>query len=155
MPELQACTQCSMTMHPVHTQVEFCLQWASRILDATPPLRERKPAGLCIMKAGAGMINSDDYLSPASKHVQRRAEHELVDMGKVALELKELNRQGGTRGPPKKAVRVSSLKVVCGYSQCAIEKPTRPQFKCLSCRDGGGAYYHIPCFFCCHRCVTE
>jgi hypothetical protein len=72
-------------------------------------LRKRKPAGLCVMQAGA--TNSVDLLSPASTRDQARAEHELVDMGAVAQTLKAQSR--GTCGPASKA----RPSVKCG--QCA------------------------------------
>ena len=98
-------------------------------------------------------MNSAEYLSlsPASQHVPRRAEHELVDMGKVAAEIALLNRTGGSRGPPKKAQRVAAQKGLCGYSECSIDKPKRPQFRCFACREGVGSYYHLQCLFSCHR----
>ena len=79
-------------------QVNFCLEWADARLRAVKPLRRRKPAALCVMQAAA--TNSAELLSPASKHLQQLAEHELVDMGMVAKELKA--QQRGARGPASK-----------------------------------------------------
>ena len=110
----------------------------------------------------ARMTNSAEFLSPASEHDQRRAEHELVDMGAVALALYEQDAAGGSHGPRKQTVsltthvsRVSPQKGVCAYSQCQIVKPKRPQNRCFACRDGRGAYYHLQCFFAVHRCLKE
>ena len=47
-----------------------------------PTLRRRSPAGLCVLQAQA--TNTSGLLSPASKHLQKITEHELVDMGAVA-----------------------------------------------------------------------
>lgn len=101
------------------------------------------------------MNNSGEFLSPSSSHAQSRAEHELIDMGRVAMVIREHNRQGGSRGPLKKAQRVAANKGVCAYSECGVDKPKRPQFRCGACRDGQGSYYHVQCFFACHRCLME
>lgn len=52
-----------------------------------------------------------------------------------------------------KAKGCQSMSVVCGYSECAMELPKRSQLRCLACNDGTGAYYHLQCFFSCHRCL--
>ena len=129
------------------TQVSFNLAWADAVLLTGISLRMRKPAGLCVMQTAA--TNSAELLSPASKHLSRLAEHELVDMGQVARDLKE--QQRGSRGPAK-TKRVSTCKGVCAYAGCKIKKPKRPQLRCGACGGGGGAFYHLPCFFAVHRC---
>ena len=92
----------------------------------------------------------------ASSHVQSRTEHELVDMGKVAATLADSLRNAGSRGPAKQVARVKTQRGVCGLWVCrvyAMELPKRSQLRCLACNDGTGAYYHLQCFFSCHRCL--
>ena len=129
------------------TRVSFALAWASEVFDAVKPLRERSPVGMCIMDATA--TNSAELLSPASAHVMKRAEHELVDGSAVTRAL-GFRTCATTQGPKKrKAVPYG----VCGYGQCP--KPggvATSQLRCGSCRDGKGAYYHLACFHRCHRC---
>ena len=64
------------------------------------------------------------FLSPLSTHVQRRAEHELIDMGKVALTVCDSGRceaarrfpwpaeEGRPCVPPKGSVCVAMLSVL-------------------------------------------
>ena len=120
------------------------------MLRAAKPLRRRKPASLCVMEAGA--TNSADTLNPASAYLQQLAEHELVDMGIVALKQKAKAR--GSRGYASKQ-RAPRQKGVCGLHGCKITKPKRPQLRCCACNNGRGAYYHMECFFKVHRCCKE
>ena len=100
----------------------------------------------------AAATNSAEFLSPASKRQQARAEHELVDMGQVARDLRA--KASGSRGPKSKA----RLKVQCGkcaYAGCKIAKPKRSQLRCGACGGGAGRFYHLRCFFASHRCHRE
>ena len=125
------------------TKVNFALGYAQEVLSSMQTLRKRSPAALCVMLAQAG--NSAELLSPASKHVQRIAEHELIDMGAVAREVATKHHA------TKKSAMSKTKKGECAFAGCDIEKPKRPQLRCGACRGGEGAYYHLPCFFACHR----
>ena len=52
-----------------------------------------------------------------------------------------------------------TMNGICNYDGCdqaparGGHAAVRPQLRCGSCKDGEGAYYHIPCFFATHRCV--
>ena len=81
-----------------------------------------------------------DALNPASQLQMRGAEHELIDMGKVAKALDETQ-------PLRGGKRHSTKKGVCAYAECQGGMEKRPQLRCGSCRDGQGAYYHLGCFF--------
>ena len=111
-------------------------------------MRKRWPAALCVMHAG--LTNVAELLNPASKRLMSMAEHELVDMGEVALEMdkkKPLPKVNGKRR------RHYPCKGVCMLAGCTIKKPKRSQLRCGSCKDGAGGYYHLGCFFKAHRCV--
>ena len=123
-------------------------QWATAVLKRVKPIRKCVPAGLCVMQTVS--TNSGDFLNPASAYAQRSAEHELVDMGDVAKELFK-----SKKGRKKKKKKVSSKKGKCAFEGCpghAKGWTKRPRFRCGACNSGKGAYYHIPCFFGCHRC---
>jgi hypothetical protein len=128
------------------TKVNFSLGYAQEVLASVPTLRIRSPAGLCVMQAQA--TNSSGLLSPASSHLQKITEHELVDMGAVARELYKTTPAG------RRKANARTQKGVCAYEHCNITTPKRPQERCGSCRGGRGAFYHMPCFFACHR-VTK
>ena len=113
---------------------------------STTPARMRWPAGLCVMHAG--LLNSGDCLCPASIHDMRSAEHELVDMGEVALAL-------AAKQPLRGGKRWATKKGKCAYEKCAVSKPVRPQHRCGSCNGGRGAFYHPRCFFAVHRCLYK
>ena len=51
---------------------------------------------------------------------------------------------------PKKRKRIPNG--VCHYGDCQEITKTSQLF-CASCRGGKGAFYHLPCFHRCHRCV--
>ena len=123
--------------------------WAQAVLDRVKSFRKRQPPGLCL--AGASLTNSADFLSPASKHLMKRAEHELCDMG-TAVRAQGFRTKKAADGPkPRKRVPSGP----CNWDGCAAagpKKPKTPQTYCPSCRDGAGAFYHLPCFFKCHRC---
>jgi hypothetical protein len=128
------------------TKVNFALGYAQEVLSSVPTLRRRSPAGLCVLQAQA--TNTSGLLSPASKHLQKITEHELVDMGAVA----RLNQRTSPAG--RKKAKAKTQKGGCAYAHCTITKPKRPQLRCGPCRGGEGAFYHLPCFFACHR-VTK
>ena len=102
----------------------------------------------------AGFTNASELLSPASGHIQKLAEHELCDMGGAA---RAAANPLSKRGPKKK--NISTPRGVCGYADCpthskeATHLPKRDRFFCAACRDGKGSYYHLQCFFKCHRCL--
>ena len=94
----------------------------------------------------AGNLNADGMLNAASRHVMRDAEHELRDMGKVARALdKSYPLYGGKKHRIKRGAS-------CAYEGCEgpEDEPKRPQHRCGACRDGRGAFYHLPCYFKCH-----
>ena len=41
---------------------------------------------------------------------------------------------------------VNSCKGICSLDGCEA-LPKRPQYHCMACHDGQGAYYHLDCFF--------
>ena len=82
------------------------------------------------------------------------AEHELVDCGDAVRKLGFRT----TKAPqgPKKRKRIPNG--TCNYADCpgvegGLKKTT--QLRCGACKDGKGAFYHLPCFFACHRCHFE
>ena len=119
-------------------------------------MRVRTPVAMCV--AATEATNSADHLSPASAHAMRLAEHELVDMGYVTR-MEGFRTKAALEGP-KARKRVPNGR--CNYSLCpkkvdpqsakGRELAAEPQLRCGSCKDGHGAYYHLPCFFACHRC---
>ena len=132
------------------TKVDFCLDYAQEVFDRVAPMRRRTPVAMCVMRAGA--TNSADYLSPASAHAMKLAEHELVDMGAVVRKL-GYRTQKKPEGP-KKRKRVPNG--VCNYGGCPGADngwAKFPQLRCGSCKDGDGAFYHLPCFHATHRCT--
>lgn len=136
----------SPPLSPRCTQVSFGLRLSGSIFKTTSPIRTRWPASLCVMHSG--LLNTDGSLNAASFHDMRSAEHELVDMGKVALALDKSHPLRGSKKHPVK-------KGACAYKDCERPEgePKRPQHRCGSCNDGHGAYYHLPCFFKVHRCL--
>ena len=135
------------------TKVSFCKSWATDVFDRVAPMRKRTPVGMCIMQAG--ITNTADHVSPASAHGSSRAEHELVDCGHAVRE-QGFRTQKPHDGPKKrKAVPYGK----CSYAECPVRKKKKTalnpttQLRCMSCKDGKGAWYHVPCFFACHRCT--
>ena len=133
------------------TKVQFCLDYAQEVFNRVAPMRQRTPVGMCIMQAQ--VTNSAEYCSPASAHVMARTEHELVDMGEVTRAL-GFRTCKAKKGPKK---RKGIPKGTCFYTDCpgvdgGLKKTT--QLRCTSCKDGKGAYYHLPCFFRTHRCCV-
>ena len=132
--------------------MKCCKLYTKDVLETVRALRKNKPAGLCIMSAGA--TNAADFLSPASAHVQKVAEHELVDMGAAA---RKAARPAHKRGPKQK--KVSTPRGVCGYADCPLRTgedtslPARDQYYCGACKEGKGCFFHLGCFFKCHRCL--
>ena len=64
-------------------------------------------------------------------------------------------------GRGKKCKRVEVKRGVCAYEGCPLLcgepslLPKRSPYRCGSCAAGAGAYYHLPCFFACHRCLMK
>ena len=71
----------------------------------------------------------------------------MVNCGCVVRKLGFRTKQ--THEGPKKRKRIPNGE--CYYSGCKEDTKTT-QLRCGSCRDGKGAYYHLPCFFATHRC---
>lgn len=136
-------------------QTKYCQAWADHVLSSSKPLRKRFPAALAIWATGS--TNSAQMCTPASSRIARLTEHELVDLSTAVRQ-----KQCGKRGRPRLTSRLSIPKGKCFYDKCprAVENylgplPKRPATKCMSCNHGKGAYYHLSCFFCVHRCVLE
>ena len=89
------CRALPLRLSPRCTQVSFGLRLADSIFKTTSPIRTRWPASLCVMHSG--LLNTDGSLNAASFHDMRSAEHELVDMGKVALALDKSTRCAAAR----------------------------------------------------------
>ena len=128
------------------TKVSFVLAWAQEQFDHRTPARKRTPVGMCILQAAA--TNSADYANPASAHVMQRTEHELVNCGSVVRKLGF--RTCKTPQGPKK--RKCIPNGACYYEGCQEDTKTT-QLRCGSCKDGKGAFFHLPCFFATHRCT--
>ena len=132
--------------------MKCCTAYTCDVFTNVPALRRRKPASLCIDSAAA--TNAAELLSPASGHVQQMAEHELVDMGSAA---RDAANPAGKRGPKTKSV--STPRGVCGFEDCPIRKGVVTaltkcaQYFCGSCKGGKDSYYHLGCFFKCHKCL--
>ena len=133
------------------TKAKFVLGYAQEVFDSVKPMRKRMPAGMCIMQAGA--TNSAEYCSPASVHVQKRTEHELVDCGRAVRSL-GYRTQKAPEGP-KKRKRIPNGP--CEWSlerngeQCQEDTKTS-QLRCGPCNGGRGAFWHLACFHATHRC---
>ena len=133
------------------TKAKFVLGYAQEVFDSIKPMRKRMPPGMCIMQAAAS--NSAEYCSPASAHVQKRTEHELVNCGDVVRAL-GYRTQKAPEGP-KARKRIPNG--ACEWSlqrnghKCQEKKPTS-QLRCGACNSGEGAWWHVPCFFATHRC---
>ena len=126
-------------------QVRFCLKWINETWDVTTPLRRRRTAGMHLETSG---LVAQDLLQASSRGEQgRRPIHELVDMRHVA---KAEQASTGSAG------RVRARTSTCGFPGCPmpIGAQKRAPFKCFQCRDGKGAYYHVACFFKCHKCYA-
>ena len=136
------------------TKANFALGYATEVLERATTMRQRMPAGMCIMQAQ--MTNSAEYLSPASVCQSKVAEHELVDMG-VVTRAQGYSTKKGRAG---RKTRKSIPNGTCAYDGCPKAKgiakakswAKRPQTRCQACHKGRGAYYHMPCFFATHRC---
>ena len=101
----------------------------------------------------AGVTNVGELLNPASARLMEMAEHELVDMGKVALKMDKSHPLARVNGVRKKH---SACKGVCAFQGCPGPRgglSKRSNLRCTSCGGGVGAYYHMECFFKVHRCV--
>lgn len=141
-----------------HSQVAFCQKWADDILQSCKPMRQRKPAALSISNTNS--TNASALCTPASSHISRLAEHELVDMSYVArAAYAQKNCRQGRRKPSR---MLSVSKGTCHYQECPVLQkgykgplPKLTHYRCPSCKDGNGAFYHIGCFFHVHRCVLE
>lgn len=126
-------------------QVAFCLKWVNETMAKVKPVRRRLTAGMHREHSG---LAAGELLNPSSRGEQgRRPSHTLVDMSRVAQA--EQARTG-------KRVRVMSS--FCAYDKCTAKSDykssgnqKRAPFKCFQCFDGQGAYYHVKCFFECHR----
>lgn len=148
--------QITDSQHVPPMQVKFCQTWAERVLVSNSPIRARRPAALCITQLGA--TNAAEFCSPANARVARLTEHELVNMSVVQREL-EMKK----KGPSRSADRLGIQRGVCAYAECPrnVERnykgtlPARSTYRCQSCNNGNGSYYHLPCFFAVHRCVHE
>ena len=102
-----------------------------------------------IMWRNLGSLSSSAS-HPSPPHM---AVHELVDMSLLArASLAE--REARKRGPKSRTNRVSIGKGKCSYVSCpagvaGYSGPlvSRPTTRCIGCKGGKGAYYHLPCFF--------
>ena len=84
----------------------------------------------------------------AQPKVQRRREHRLVNMGVIGRAAVATGR-GITKGAINK--RAKRPKGTCIYIGCPWPDSTS-QYRCPSCTEGKGAWYHLECFFDCHPC---
>ena len=88
----------------------------------------------------------------------RLAMHQLVDMSLLAR-ASHAEQEATKRGRKTKHSRLSIPKAKCAYAECPANVAgysgplvARPTTRCISCREGRGSYYHLPCFFECHSC---
>ena len=116
-------------------QVQFVRGWTHEVLSNAKSLRCRRPASLCVMQSSG--TNSADLLSPASAHVQRMAEHELVDMGAVAKDAEAASskhRSRRKRVQTQRGVRSMQLRRLQNQEASAPAAPLwgmRQRRRCL------------------------
>lgn len=123
----------------------FTLKWINETLDVMKPLRRRKTAGMHMETAG---MAASELLAQSSRGEQGRLPgHELVDMGQVRKGAQALSESG---------TRARTSTSTCAYPGCPMVTGAqkRAPFKCFQCRDGKGAYFHVACFFKCHKCYV-
>ena len=135
----------------LRTKANYVLGYAQEVFDYIKPMRKRMPPGMCIMQAG--VTNSGEYCSPASVHVQKRTEHELVDCGNAVRAL-GFRTQKAPEGPKaRKRIPNGPCQWSLARNGCKCEQDTKTtQLRCGACNGGKGAFWHLPCFFATHRC---
>ena len=143
---------------PFCAQVQFGLQWADKVLKEIGSMRKRR----CLTLSSGSWRNlsslSNSMVSPATP--ARLAVHELVDLNLVlraSRQEEELRKRG-----PKSKTRRYVCRGKCAYAECPANVEgyggllaARSCLHCNACREGLGAYYHLPCFFQCHSCGSS
>ena len=143
---------------PFCAQVQFGLQWADKVLKEIGSMRKRR----CLILSSGSWRNlsslSNSVVSPATP--ARLAVHELVDLALV-LRASRVEEELRKRGPKSQTRRYVS-RGKCAYAECPANVEgyggllaARPGLHCNACREGLGAYYHLPCFFQCHSCGSS
>ena len=87
------------------------------------------------------------------------AEHKLIDMSilaKAAADIEPIGKGRGRGMSARKRQRAcqDGQRGVCRLEGCTTE-PARVRYKCLQCRDGKGAFYHLDCFFKAHKVTSK
>ena len=123
-------------------QVAFLSRYANAVIERVKPLRRRRSAGQLV---AAGGLPAPGMPRPDCPNQQRTAPHVLVNMGEVASQARKAKAEAAHR-PVGQVPQVSSCRGLCALDGC-LALPKRPQYRCLACNDGDGAYYHLECFF--------
>ena len=142
-------------------QVQFCLDWADNVLRTTCSMRRRRNQALgSVVWRNLSSLSSSASISPAATPAAARLVHELVDMSMVARAEKAREEQT-KRGRKTKSNQLSISKGKCAHEGCpthvegyAGPLPARTTTRCVGCKDGKGAFMHLPCFFDSHSCVS-
>ena len=120
-------------------------------------MRQRRSGHLSVNTwRSLASLRASSSASPATP--ARLAAHELVDMSLVAR-AEHAEQEASKRGRKTKSKWVSIPKGRCAFAECPTlaedysgPLPVRPTTRCNACREGKGAYFHLPCFFECHSC---
>ena len=133
------------------------LIWADIILNQSGTMRQRGVGGLSWRNLSSLGSTSISFASPTSTQ-PRIVAHELVDTS-IVIRAAALEKQKTKRGPKTKSENLCLRKGKCAYAECPVAQPgytgllvKRPTTRCNACKEGSGAYYHMPCFFAVHSC---
>ena len=106
-------------------------------------------------------VDEASLLSPDNPaHTALNAQHKLLDMSslaRVAADAEPVGKGRGRGHGARKRQRAGQdgQRGVCRYENCCISEPARSKYKCLQCRDGKGAFYHLDCFFSAHKATLK